>query len=463
MNEAHEGEAADPDARCRCGCGSARAARARHRDRAGAGASTPTARRCPRRSRCSSVIARHGLVLATGHLGRDEIFAVVDAARRAGREDDRGDPPGVPVAGPRVDDQRALAERGALLERCFTTPHTGKIAGTTCFENIRASGAEHSVLSTDLGQVFNPPVEDGLALMVDRLLGGGLRRRGGAHDGRENTRRVAGGGAVSARLLGDRRALGGLRLARRRRRRGGRRAAAWREVIALSYGERGESGELWKEPGQTVENVKRDPPRRGRARGRRPRRRRSAASTSATTRSRSTASALLRDRRRDPRVRARRADHPHRHRPLQPRSSGRLHGGRPRARAWPPARACRAPSRRSSRRRSSSSSRTSPSCATSRRRRSSTSPPVLEQKVAAMAEMKAQSYLQTYYEQRGEQRGNHARRASGNSDVRFAEAFQRVTAAGGERAVSAARGAGAARRRRRSTRRPAGAASSTST
>lgn len=28
-------------------------------------------------------------------------------------------------------------------------------------------------------------------------------------------------------------------------------------VIALSYGERGESGELWKEPGQTIENVKR--------------------------------------------------------------------------------------------------------------------------------------------------------------------------------------------------------------
>ena len=27
-------------------------------------------------------------------------------------------------------------------------------------------------------------------------------------------------------------------------------------VVALSFGERGESGELWKEPGQTVENVK---------------------------------------------------------------------------------------------------------------------------------------------------------------------------------------------------------------
>ena len=40
-------------------------------------------------------------------------------------------------------------------------------------------------------------------------------------------------------------------------------------MIALSYGERGESGELWKEPGQTVENVKELRARRGRARGRR--------------------------------------------------------------------------------------------------------------------------------------------------------------------------------------------------
>lgn len=53
--------------------------------------------------------------------------------------------------------------------------------------------------------------------------------------------------------------------------------------------------------------------------------------------------------------------------------------------------------------------------------------PVMEQKQAAMAEMKAQAYLHTYYAQRAEQRGNHARRSSGNAAVRFAEAFQRVT------------------------------------
>jgi 4-oxalomesaconate hydratase len=53
--------------------------------------------------------------------------------------------------------------------------------------------------------------------------------------------------------------------------------------------------------------------------------------------------------------------------------------------------------------------------------------PVIEQKRAAMAEMKAQSYLQTYYDQRAEQRANHARRSSGNAAIKYAEAFQRVT------------------------------------
>ena len=51
---------------------------------------------------------------------------------------------------------------------------------------------------------------------------------------------------------------------------------------------------------------------------------------------------------------------------------------------------------------------------------------VWEAKLAAMAEMKAQQYLQTYYAQRGEQRGNHARRASGRSEVRYGESFMRV-------------------------------------
>jgi 4-oxalomesaconate hydratase len=52
--------------------------------------------------------------------------------------------------------------------------------------------------------------------------------------------------------------------------------------------------------------------------------------------------------------------------------------------------------------------------------------PVIERKRAAMAEMKAQRYLQTYYAQRAEQRGNHARRVSGDRAIEYAEAFDRV-------------------------------------
>ncbi|HLI61264.1 MAG TPA: PIG-L deacetylase family protein [Solirubrobacteraceae bacterium] len=53
--------------------------------------------------------------------------------------------------------------------------------------------------------------------------------------------------------------------------------------------------------------------------------------------------------------------------------------------------------------------------------------PVIDRKVAAMGEMQAQSYLQTYYRERADHRGNHARRASGDQSIRQAEAFQRVT------------------------------------
>lgn len=52
--------------------------------------------------------------------------------------------------------------------------------------------------------------------------------------------------------------------------------------------------------------------------------------------------------------------------------------------------------------------------------------PVFERKKEAMQAMQAQKYLQQYYLQRAEQRGNHARRASGETDIRYAEAFQRV-------------------------------------
>jgi hypothetical protein len=137
-------------------------------------------------------VAEHGLVLATGHLGRDEIFAVVDAAFEEGVRDIVVTHPEFPSQSLSVEDQLELARRGALLERCFTTPHTGKVSWERWLENTRAVGPEHSVLSTDLGQVSNPPVEDGLALLADRLLAEGFTPAEVRLMAVTNSRRVAG-------------------------------------------------------------------------------------------------------------------------------------------------------------------------------------------------------------------------------------------------------------------------------
>jgi hypothetical protein len=138
------------------------------------------------------VVARHGLVLATGHLGRPEIHAAVEAALAAGVSQVVVTHPDYPTQGVPVEEQRELAARGAVLERCFAPIHTGKVSWEATFEAIRATGAGSNVLSTDLGQVANPPVEDGLALMADRLLEAGFSEDDVRMMAVVNTRKLAG-------------------------------------------------------------------------------------------------------------------------------------------------------------------------------------------------------------------------------------------------------------------------------
>ncbi|WP_114314085.1 PIG-L deacetylase family protein [Thermus caldifontis] len=52
--------------------------------------------------------------------------------------------------------------------------------------------------------------------------------------------------------------------------------------------------------------------------------------------------------------------------------------------------------------------------------------PVWEKKLAAMEVFASQAYLRKYYSERAEHRANHARRISGLADIKRAEAFQRV-------------------------------------
>jgi 4-oxalomesaconate hydratase len=196
------------------------------------------------------------------------------------------------------------------------------------------------------------------------------------------------------------------------------------EVIALSYGERGESGELWKEEGQTVENVKRVRHREAEA---------AAAALGAPFRCLdlgdypleidADALAQIADVIREfaPDVLVTHTDtdpfnpdHPVAHAAVD-RARG-LAAGAGVSSAFttirPPALFLFEPHQ--------------PELCNFMPTTFVDITSVIEQKREAMGHMKAQAYLQTYYGQRAEQRAHHARRAAGAPDVRFAEAFQRV-------------------------------------
>ena len=133
-----------------------------------AGELTEPARRCLER------IGKHNMILATGHLGRREIFALVHAAKAMGLKKvvvTHAEFPSQSLTG---DEQKELADLGAVIEHCFTTYYTAKATWESVFANIRRAGVSRAVISTDLGQTINPPVAEGFAMFAQRLLDGGF-------------------------------------------------------------------------------------------------------------------------------------------------------------------------------------------------------------------------------------------------------------------------------------------------
>jgi len=134
----------------------------------GSGELTEPARRCLER------IGKHNMILATGHLGRKEIFALVRAAKAMGLKKVLVTHAEFPSQNLSGDEQKELADLGALIEHCFTTYYTAKASWESAFANIRKAGVTRAVISTDLGQTINPPVADGFASFAQHLLDAGF-------------------------------------------------------------------------------------------------------------------------------------------------------------------------------------------------------------------------------------------------------------------------------------------------
>lgn len=120
------------------------------------------------------IIARHDMVLATGHISHQECFALVKAAGERGVKKVLVTHVSFPTTYYTIEEQQRLVELGAYLEHCYTTWATGKVAYPVVEEMIRAVGAEHIVIATDLGQKTALYPDEGMLEFAKQLYDGGF-------------------------------------------------------------------------------------------------------------------------------------------------------------------------------------------------------------------------------------------------------------------------------------------------
>jgi hypothetical protein len=125
------------------------------------------------------VIKEYDLVLATGHVSRDEIFAVLEAAnsldiRRVVATHISSLNRWYGIA---VEDMVRMAQAGAMLEHCVLAMMPGRrsIPASELAEMIRTAGVESAILSTDFGQWNNPIPPEGLRMGIAMLLQAGMK------------------------------------------------------------------------------------------------------------------------------------------------------------------------------------------------------------------------------------------------------------------------------------------------
>jgi hypothetical protein len=132
------------------------------------------------------VCARQRLVVHTGHSSGEQALALIAAAREAGCDRIVVTHAQFDVVGMTVPQMRKAAAMGAKMELCalgmLTGPdapleflrHAARVEVADTAAAIKAVGARHFVLGTDLGQSGNPTPVDGLTMFVAALQAAGV-------------------------------------------------------------------------------------------------------------------------------------------------------------------------------------------------------------------------------------------------------------------------------------------------
>jgi hypothetical protein len=126
-----------------------------------------------------TLIKEHDMILATGHISPQETFILLNEAQRIGIKKFIVTHPTDAEFSEKhfsIDELQRLARMGAFIE--FTL--VGMLPNEFCHDpaqiagTIKTIGAEHCIISTDLGQPQNPLPVEGMRLLMATLLHQGI-------------------------------------------------------------------------------------------------------------------------------------------------------------------------------------------------------------------------------------------------------------------------------------------------
>lgn len=124
------------------------------------------------------LVLRYDMVLATGHISREETFVLAESARSLGIERIVATHVSTKKfgAGLTLEDQKVLAKMGVFIEHCFvcTMPAHDQVSPVEIVEQISGVGPEHCIIASDFGQLHNPPPVEGMRMFVETLKKFGL-------------------------------------------------------------------------------------------------------------------------------------------------------------------------------------------------------------------------------------------------------------------------------------------------
>ena len=132
----------------------------------------------PEIDRILSLIKEYEMVLANGHISPRETFALFEAAQTAGISKlvvthglwHNGDQRFT------LEELKRLGQMGAFIEHTYIgfLPTDFRDDPKPVAEAIKYLGAEHCIMSSDLGEYYNPPPAEGMRMFIALLLKNGI-------------------------------------------------------------------------------------------------------------------------------------------------------------------------------------------------------------------------------------------------------------------------------------------------